>query len=556
MKPMNMKRMTQGVRTKEEQAIIDSMKSPGTVKVTGVLPFWRFCKEVVGLELTIGQRVIAKVCLDKMELSQLPPEEREVAYKIFELVPGQTIPAKARKTICLRFGRGSGKSTLTSLMALYLSLTADLSKCGKGDMPTVAIFAPDKNTASDVCLNMVFSYMDETPSLKRFLVGKDEQTVTVKRPDGKIVRIKALAPAKGGKNIRGRSIIALIMDEAEFFNSDPDGGYVINDRDVYKSVTPRMIKGGLTFFISTPWPSENLMSEFMAKNLGNPTQALCAVATTTLMRPDNQELMEQIDSLRALDPETAAREFDCNTEGLLSGTFFDSKALASAVNENMDIAYNPRFPTAAAVDFAFKRDSSALAIVQWDGNKYKLVRLHEITPKGKPLVPSQVCKEFADICAEYSITQVITDNHYVEAVREWLQAAGISILEAPDGVKGKMEVYVRTKACLDEGKCELPNDARFLRSAREIISKPGSGGLLTIKSPRRVGTGHGDTVSAWTNAVHHLAWSHVRHLKPERETDYSKVVKALNDARELKWETQHIRESENAIKGKGKWRLA
>lgn len=350
-------------------------------------------------------------------------------------------------------------------------------------------------------------------------------------------------------------MICAILDEAEFFNSDPDGRFEIDDRSIYRAIKPALTPDGVIIFISTPWPSENLMTELMEKNFGKPSNALCAMATTVLMRPDRPDLIELIEEERQRDPENAAREYDCDVSKTLSGTFFDASNLTAAVDEFMDIGHHPRYPVCAAADFGFKRDSSALAIVQWDGKKYKLIRLHEVIPtNGKPLVPGKVCEEFAKIMSEYGLKTVITDSFYREAIREMLREYSINIMNAPEGAKGKQEVYVRTKAMLDQGLVALPQNARLLKQARETVARPTSGGNLAIRNYRRTGQGHGDLVSAWTLAVHHLAYHQVKpvnHKPKPGEEGYREYMDRLALEKLEKSEAKWLKEAEG---GGSRWR--
>ena len=48
-----------------------------------VLEFWEFCIKVLGLDLTPGQRVVAKVAFGNYQPKDLPEEERELALQMF-----------------------------------------------------------------------------------------------------------------------------------------------------------------------------------------------------------------------------------------------------------------------------------------------------------------------------------------------------------------------------------------------------------------------------------------------------------------------------------------
>lgn len=489
-------------------------------RIGGAISFCGFVKEVLKINMTVGQRVIAKVCIDAKGLEDLDDAELTMARQLFKCGDEPfKIPRRSRRNICLRFGRGSGKSSFSSWVAVYKMFTADVSKCGAGDVPTVSILAPKKDTSKDVCLNMIRALIKETPALAKYVIKDDDNDakIAIRRPDGKEVWAKAFAASSGGKTVRGRSIIMAIMDEAELFNSDPDGRFIVNDREMYGAITPRVIEGGCIMLISTPWPSENLMSEFMSNNLGKPDTALCAIAPTLLMRPDRPDLVDLVEIERRRDPENAAREYDCDASQMGKAGYFDSECISDAVNEFMDNAPNYRYPCIAAGDFGFKCDSSAMTIVQWDGKKYKLVMIDEMVPvKGRALKPSEVVKRFASNCKKYNVTLFVADGHYAESIREHLQDNGLMMIDAPTGVDGKIETYARAKACLHDGKIELPEHPRLLRQMSSVYLKISSGGLAVPRSPRNSGEGHGDIASAWVLAVNYLAYAHVAKEKFKR----------------------------------------
>jgi phage terminase large subunit-like protein len=298
----------------------------------------------------------------------------------------------------------------------------------------------------------------------------------------------------------------------------------------------------------------------MLKNMGNPTRALCAVAPTSLMRTDNKELLVEIELERQRDPENAAREFDCDVSAVLTGTFFDAVSLEAAIDETIEPLDFRVYPVAVACDFAFKRDSCAICVVQWDGHRYNLIFVEEIVPEhGKPLKPSAVVKKFAEITKWHGASYVITDGHYREAVKEHLSEFGLSLVDAPGGITGKMDVYTRTKAVLDEGMVGLPDHKRLIAQAKQIVSRPTSGGLIQIKAPRRTGGGHGDLVSAWTLAVHHLAYARTKHkkIKPRLgEPGYWEYIRKCQQETEAKMEAADLAEATKSVGKKGHWRFS
>ncbi len=482
-----------------------------------VVEFHEFCERVLNLKLTVGQRVVAKVAFGNYEPKDLAEPEYSLAMQLFGGL--DTVPASSKRFVCLRLGRGSGKTTMCAAYAVYCAVCQDV-KVGPGDTPYVITIAPDKDTAK-LSISMAREMVRRQPYLERLIVSDEKTSITLRRPDGQQVKIEAFAASRGGSSVRGRTILAFLLDEAEFFTSNSDGdgkSYSVNDVDLFRALKPRLVRNGKGMLVSTPWPVETLMGAMFERNWGKSTDAVAVKAPTLLVRGDDPDVAANVADEYLKDPENARREYDCEIDGLIGEGFFDLSAMTTSVEKvEYPGKFNPLWPTAAACDLGFKNDSSTLAIVQFDGHKYHTVYLLEKRPKaGAPLKPSEVIRDFALAAKRYGCHAVVSDGHYREAVREYLAEYNLGLIDAPEGMKGKQESFSRVRSVLHEGLVSLPEadlTTRLIAQAKLITAKPAPGGGLTIRIPRKVGLGHGDLVSAWVLAVHRLAYG-----KPKRET--------------------------------------
>lgn len=511
---------------------------------TTVMPFFLFCSEVLHLQLTPGQSAIAKIAFGPYNPSDLLGEERDLALQMFGGL--ETVPDDARKYVCLRLGRGSGKTTLCSAFSVYEALTHDISRCGPGDVPYVITIAPDKETAK-LSIRMAREMIRGNTALERLVVNDAEQLISLRRPDGRLVRIEAFAASRGGSAVRGRTIIAFLMDEAEFFTSNTgeqrgSDGFSVNDQDIFRALKPRLLKNGKGMLVSTPWPVETLMSQMFEENWGRPRTAIAVKAPTLLVRGNDPDIRQMVEDEMSKDPENARRELYCELDGFTGGEFFDVNALQMSMEEVAEFpaGFNPRWPVAVGCDFGFTRDSSAIVVVQYDGKYYRVVYMDEKRPSpGKPLKPSAVIKDFAAVAKRYGVSGVVSDGYYREAVKEALDEYKLNLIDAPEGAKGKAEVFQRTRAVLHDGFVRIPDvkiGRRMLQQAKLVTSKASPGGTVSIKIPRKIGLGHGDIVSAWTLAVHDLAYSQVAQAKtiyepgtPEWNAEFMRRVLTYED---------------------------
>ncbi len=485
-----------------------------------VLQFHEFCKNVLKIELTAGQKVIAKIAFGRANPSDLSGEERTLALEMFGGV--EQVSDRARKYVLLRLGRGSGKTTMCSAFAVYTAVTFDVSSAGPGSIPYVIVVAPDRETAK-LSIRMAREMIRSNPALERLVVSDQDQLIQLRRPDGRSVRIESFAASRGGASVRGRDIMAFIFDEAEFFASNAEGAqkeYTVNDKDIFDAMTPRLMKGAVGMLISTPWPVETLMGTMFNQNWSKCESAVAIKAPTILVRGDDAHIREIIESESLRDPENARREFYCEVEWSSGGEFFDVNAFVSSKEDvkRFPLPYDSKYPVAVGCDLGFTRDSSAICVVNYDGKYYRLLFTEELRPKpGAPLKPSEVIKRFAEIAHRYGATGVVADSYYRESLKEHLEKHKLVVFGAPEGTKGKAEVFQRTRAVLHEGFCKIPEatiNNRMIQQAKMITSVPSVGGQVTIKIPRKVGMGHGDIVSAWVLAVHRLAYSQVDRPTP------------------------------------------
>lgn len=411
-------------------------------------------------------------------------------------------------------GARAGKSyVLIALRLLHGLFVRDLHSLAPGQKAISLVVAPDMRLVKEV-IGYARGALQSHPRLAELLVGDTEHSLTVRRPiDGRVVSLEALPATRGGGAVRGRSLVDAALDESAFFR---DEGYAVNDVELYKAVSPRILPGGQIIIASTPWAESGLLYELHKENYGHPVTALAAWAPTLVMH-DTPEKRAIVDRERLRDPDNARREFDAQFMTSGTGQFFDSNAIKGAVQSYDIVGHerNDRYRYAVGVDLGFRSDSSALVVVEYDGSRYRTVECVELRPEqNAPLAPSRVIEEFSAVATRFGVSSIISDGHYREAIAEHLQAHKLGLLDAPAGQTGKVESYARARAVLHEGRCILPDHPRLISQMRSVVSKPTPGGGLSISSPRKPGGGHGDLVSAWVLAVHHLATARV---EPEKE---------------------------------------
>ncbi|MDE2106702.1 MAG: hypothetical protein KGL39_56325 [Patescibacteria group bacterium] len=438
--------------------------------------FSDFCAWL-GVRLTEGQSDVVSACYDSA--------------------------ARKRVVVAVCGARGGKSYVLIALRLLHGAIVRDLQRLAPGERGVGLVVAPDLRLAKQV-IGYVRGAIQTKAELQALVTQDSEFSITLRRPDGKIVSIEALPATRGGGAVRGRSLIDAALDECAFFR---DEGYAVNDVEIYKAVAPRVLPGGQIILASTPWGEAGLLYDMWKQG---ETEHIHVVHAPTLQL--NPSKAEDVSMERQRDPENARREFDAQFMTSGSGQYFDGNAIRQATVEyELPHARNPRYRYAVGVDLGFKSDSSACVVAEFDGDHYRIAYAGELRPsEGQPLVPSEVIATFAQVAKSYGAQHIITDGHYREAVAEHLRTHGLAIIDAPAGATGKLETYARTRAVLHQGRLVLPNHPRLLSQLRAVTSRPTAGGGVSILSPRKPGGGHGDLVSSLVLAVHHLATAQVQ----------------------------------------------
>lgn len=470
------------------------------------IPFTEFCAWL-GVRLEPGQLVFARVCFDGVEPCDLVGEEREIARAMFG-PDVDTVPPAARRVIVTVTGGRGGKSYLMSLRALHLALTVDLRTIAPGQQPSTTITAPDKDLAQEN-INYIRGAIRMRPELlARAVFGHEADSkslaIGLRRGDITVVLVARAAGAKG-RTGRGRSMPCAVIDEGAIFNN---ADHKVSDRDVFKAMRPRVMSGGQMLVGSTPWGEDGLLYELHRDNWNKPSTCLVAWAPTRLVRTD-PDILATVAAEYERDQENAEREFGAQFMASAGTAFFLPSLITAAVDASIVLGELPGSDVdevCAGGDFAFRTNSSALAIAHRVGDVVSVAALEERKPsKAEPLRPSVTARDFASVVRVHGSDVLWADGHSFDAVAEHTAAHDVYLSEAPSGQAGKVETYSRVRTLLREGRLRLPAHPKLIEQLKAVRARPTSGGGLTITSPVSAGGEHGDLVSAVVLAVSQMS---------------------------------------------------
>jgi hypothetical protein len=255
--------------------------------------------------------------------------------------PLAELPREKRRTVAVRAGgRGGKTSRLIGPVTCYSAWTVPLPTLRRAEEALALLVAPDMKLGRQA-LSFCAGYVEGSPVLSRALVEPPtKDSITLRRPDGNVVRIEVLAATRGGRAVRGRTLCCACLDEACFFFDESTG--VVNDADIYRAVLQRVVPAGQTWLTSTPWLADvGLLETLIAKNWGTHENALCCSAGTRVLNPTWDPTGEIEKDLREQDPDAAIREIDGQPMSGGAGVFFDTAAIAACVDDSLELPLLP-----------------------------------------------------------------------------------------------------------------------------------------------------------------------------------------------------------------------
>jgi hypothetical protein len=477
--------------------------------------FTSFCDRIVQFDLSDGQRALTLVAFDGVEPKDLPPELQRYRAELFG-ADVDVIPPAARAVLVAVCGARGGKTrVLVALYCLWRVFTADLSTLAPGEQAVALIVAPNKGLARQA-LRYARGAALSTPVLSELLVAESADVLVFARPfDGAEVRIEVLPATRGGGAVRGRSLVCAALDECAFFQ---DSTKVVNDVDVFKAITPRVLPDGMTVLASTPFAEAGLLHDEWDKNYEHPVDAM-GVWAPTLTLLDSARNRETVAKEEVRDPANAEREFGARFMPLGTGLFFDKTALRACLDSKLPPrleAPRPGWCAGVGADLGLVRDAAAFVAVHrkmdWHevkGRKehrpeldvYFVTDLAEEMPKrGKPLKLSAMVALGEEMARRHGERMILSDGAMLEPAREHLEG-DVQLDPAPGGHNGNNERYRIVKALIHDGRVKIPAVfKRLVEQLEKVVAKPKAGGDFQIVLARTPGS-HLDLVPAFVLAV-------------------------------------------------------
>lgn len=408
----------------------------------------------------------------------------------------------------------SGKSKLAALRVVIAAITCDLSRLSPGDLVEVPVLAPRTDRAQ-----AVFSHLRDniqgSPALAQLLIGEPTaDTLWLRHPTGKAIRVKVTALSKGGANVVGSWLAGAVFDEAPRMAGEQDG--VINLTDSLRAIRGRMLPGAQIWLIGSPYAPFGPVYDLDQDRFGKPGRDVVVIrAPGPAMNPVHWT-PEECERLREADPQAYRTDvlalYADPEESLFSSVEVEGATRkGERFNEHDDIPPVPGGRYAAAMDPATRGNAWTLVLLECTGRggpggitpTYRVVLTREwIGSKAKPLSPNRVLQEIAGLCAAYGVTMVTTDQHALDALRDLAEPHGLSLVGITIDASNRLEMAKKAAFQVSLGVVELPRNRTFradLLAAKKRVTQNG----VTLVLPRSGDGRHCDFLPPFSMLLTH-----------------------------------------------------
>ena len=301
-------------------------------------------------------------------------------------------PGHPKQNLILNGGRRGTKSSLTSFISNYetYKLIKMINPQKYYGMPdggeiSVCVTAPTIETATTLFTTIKNNTMS-CNYLKDRIVNKSATTFTIATDhdleNGIDATIKLVCGGAGSADIRGRSNIVVIMDEAAFFNASG----VNSGEALYSALTPSIVSftpkdenkkvvgrgEGKTVLISSPFGKSGIFYTMYMDSFKDTENTLMFSMYTTMLNPtvDSGFLKnEKRRNPQVFDCEFCAKFSDSVT------SWVDEETLNKVIDDNLPVKpkqgrYGCEY--FMGIDYAGKNDGTAVSIVHKEGDKIVL----------------------------------------------------------------------------------------------------------------------------------------------------------------------------------------
>ena len=407
------------------------------------------------------------------------------------LAGGRTPPTSRVRELWVAAGRRSSKTEIAAGLGVHLAtigaaiegMTARLSP---GERGVVAIVAVDRPQAR-VALQYITGMIEASPVLAQMVEKSGPEGVHFNN------RVSIEVMTNSFRSVRGRTLLACILDEVAFYRSDTTAN---PDVETYRALVPGLATtGGMLIGISSPHARSGLLYDKWRKHFGKDGDILVVQGATKDFNPTIEPRV--IADAEADDPDAARAEWHGQFRNDVAG--FVSRDVIEAVTRSapLELPYDRAHRYHAFTDpSGGGKDEFCIAIGHVEDQRTVIDVV-----RGQRGTPAEIVAEFSELLRDYRISEVTGDKFAGSWPADEFARHRVRYVSAD---RPKSELYRDSLAALNSAQAELPADPkltaqfcalerRTARGGRDSIDHPAGGhddranvvaGLLAAKRPK------------------------------------------------------------------------
>ena len=383
-------------------------------------------------------------------------------------------------------GRGAGKDSVASLIAIYIAISFDpRGKLRPGEKAVVMCLAVDRHQAR-IVFDYIRGYFEQVPALAAMVVSIGSESIDLK--SGVVIEVLA----NNFRSVRGRSLLCCIFDECAFWR---DENSATPDVETHAAVSPGLarVPGSMLILISTAHKRSGLLYQRWKDYFGrDDDDVLVIMGATRDFNPTFDAKL--IDKALATDPQLYGAEYLSEWRSDLA-TFLGRELIDAAVD--VGVTVRPPRPGIRYVSFCDPSgggaDSFAAAVAHVEqGNVAVLDCLVEI--KG-PLNVESATAQIAATLKSYGIRQTTSDRYAAQWPITAFARHGITLDHSE---RDRSKIYLEILPLFSSGRLRLLDNARLLSQFAGLERRTFPNGRERIDHGK---SGHDDASNAAAGAI-------------------------------------------------------
>ena len=435
-------------------------------------PTWRawraFIGTLMGLPMTEDLRSTARACTGREDVHAVG------AYREAWLV-------------C---GRRAGKSRILAAIAVYLAAFHDWRpRLAAGETGVVLLLAADRDQAA-VALNYCRGLLTGNPMLRGLVVADTAERIDLTG------RVSIQVGTSSYRSVRGRTVIAALLDEVAFWRSDDSANPAAETARALRPALATMAPDSILIGASSPYARNGLLWNQYRKHFGRVGgEVLVWQAASRVMNPSLPA--ELVAAALEEDPEAGASEWLAEFRRDIS-SFVDRLVVEGLVESGRTV--RPRVEGLSYAGFCDpsggSADSMTLGIAHREGDVAVLDLVAEVRP---PFNPAETVAQFCDLLKGYGISTLVGDRYGAEWVASAFRERGVTYQASS---RSKSEIYGSLLPAINAGRVSLLDSPRLVAQLCSLERRTSRSGRDSIDHPPNA---HDDVANAAAGALVNVA---------------------------------------------------